>query len=65
MQKSNGLAKFYYAGIDDLPATGVLHDVDLTVQIRHEPGVQAPELVLPELKPVTHGIDPRLQKWLE
>ena len=41
-----------------------LEDVDLTIQIRHDPDIQVAEIGT--IAPVTEvGLDPLLQKWMD
>ena len=54
-----------YAGPDTLDSWGrrALRSLDLTVQVRHPPGVAVPEL--PELGPGAAELHPLLSKWIE
>jgi inner membrane protein len=57
----------YYALPSDIPESGALLDVDITVQIRHPPGAQIPDWELSsDNEPMNNGINARdlLDKWL-
>ena len=64
VQINGDRANFYHAATDTLAGTDQLRQVSLSVQVRHDVGVQVPEVTVQAVQP-TSTISESLLKWIE